>query len=356
MPRMTSADFHALSRAQQVLVTGGAGFIGSHLVEALLARELAVTVLDDFSTGRRANLARVDAHPALRIVRGDVRDADAVADALADATVIFHLAATVGVARVLDDPANAMESAFLGTRAVLAAATRRGATVHLASTSEVYGRGARLPFAEDDDRVLGSTQVPRWSYGVTKAAAEHLAFAHHRRGGVQAVAMRLFNTIGPRQRGRYGMVVPRLVGQALAGEPLTVYGDGAQRRCFCDVGDVVRALIALADVPAAAGRAINVGSDREISIAELAREIVQTVDADADPTAVHERLRFVPYAAVYGPDFEDPPCRRPSLTRLRGLTGWSPSVPLRESLANVVVDQRARRVVPSPTASEQTVS
>jgi UDP-glucose 4-epimerase len=320
----------------RVLVTGGAGFIGSHLVEALLARGDEVTVLDDLSTGRRENLAAVEGEPRLRFVRGDVRDPEAVREAAEGCAAVHHLAAAVGVRLIVEQPVRSIETNIHGTETVLRIASERDLPILVASSSEVYGKGVRCPFREDDDLVLGPTTVMRWSYAAGKAVDEFLALAHHRERGTRVVVTRFFNTVGPRQVGRYGMVIPRFVEQALDGGPLTVYGDGTQTRCFGFVGEVVRACIALLGTPAAWGRVFNVGSPHEVSVNELA----DRVRALANPSA---GVRRVPFEEAYGPGFEDLDRRVPSVDRLRETVGFAPGMRLEEFLPLVVEDVRKRR-------------
>ncbi|MBY0307427.1 MAG: NAD-dependent epimerase/dehydratase family protein, partial [Phycisphaerales bacterium] len=262
----------------RTLVTGGAGFIGSHLVERLLARGDLVTVADDFSTGRTGNLSTVRSHPGLTLVEGDLAASLAGPLARSGFDRVFHLAAAVGVKLVVERPIECIETNVLQTAAVLRYAGSCGpgggpAPILIASSSEVYGKSDRTPFAEDDDVVYGPTTRARWSYAATKAIDEYLALAHHRRHGLPAVVVRFFNTVGPRQVGEYGMVLPRFVRQALDGDDLVVHGDGAQVRCFCDVRDVVPALQQLLETPACAGRVFNLGSDREATILQLAQTV-----------------------------------------------------------------------------------
>jgi UDP-glucose 4-epimerase len=315
------------------LITGGAGFIGSHLTETLLAAGAGAIVLDDLSGGSRANLAAVEAHPGLRIVIGDAASPAAVGRLLRECDAVLHLAAAVGVQRTLRAPLAMLDSNVLATRTVLAAAAEQGKKVLLVSSSEVYGRGARVPFAEDDELVLGPTGRPRGAYGCAKALGEWWAAAHAAESGLPVVIARLFNTVGPRQSGRHGMVLPRFVRQALRGEPITVYGDGRQTRCFAHVRDVVDALLRLLAEPRAVGAVCNVGSDHEVSIRELA-EAVRAAAGSAAPI-VH-----VPYARVH-PSLDDVPRRVPSLARLMSLTGSKPATPLARIVADVVAAHRA---------------
>ncbi len=318
----------------RALVTGGAGFIGSHLTEALLAAGHEVAVLDDLSTGRLENLAAVDGEPGLTVTVGTIRDEPLVRKLVSSADVVFHLAAAVGVRLILERPVETIETNVVGTEVVLRAAAEAGARVLIASTSEVYGKSARVPLAEDDDRVLGPTTKSRWSYACAKAMDEFLALAYHRERRLPVVIARFFNTIGPRQTGRYGMVVPRFVRQALDGAPITVYGDGQQSRCFTDVEDAVRATVALALAPAAVGEVFNVGTGHEITIGALA-ERVRTLVGSASP------IRAVPYEEAYQPGFEDLRRRVPDVRKIRDAIGFEPRVALDESLRRVIHHLRA---------------
>jgi len=319
----------------RVLVTGGAGFIGSHLSEALAARGDEVTVLDDLSTGREENLAALRASPGFRFLRGDVREAAVVAEAAEGAGAVYHLAAAVGVRLIVEQPVRSIETNIHGTEMVLREAARREIPILVASSSEVYGKGVRCPFREEDDLVLGPTHVMRWSYAAGKAVDEFLALAHHREHGTRAVVTRFFNTVGPRQVGRYGMVIPRFIGQALAGGPITVYGDGTQTRCFGHVGEVVKACIALLETPAAWGRVFNVGSPHEVSVMDLA-EKVRALVAPGCP------VERVPFEVAYGPGFEDLDRRVPSVERLREAVGFSPERTLDDFLPEIVEALRGR--------------
>ena len=320
----------------RVLVTGGAGFIGSHLVEALAARGDSVSVLDDCSTGREENLRPVAGRPGFRFVRGDVREPAAVADAAEGCEAVYHLAAAVGVRLIVEQPVRSIETNIHGTENVLRAAAERGVPILVASSSEVYGKGMRCPFTEDDDIVLGPTTVMRWSYAAGKAVDEFLALAHFREHGTRAVVARFFNTVGPRQVGRYGMVIPRFVEQALGGGPITVYGDGTQTRCFGFVGEVVRACIALLGTPAAWGRVFNVGSPHEVSVNDLAGKVRALVAPGC-------AIEHVPFEVAYGPGFEDLDRRVPSVDRLARTIGFTPSRTLDEFLPEIVEEVRRRR-------------
>lgn len=290
------------------LITGGAGFIGSHLTDALLAAGHEVLVIDDLSTGRYANIARHAGNPRFHFARASILDGIVLDRLASQADVIVHLAAAVGVQLIVQQPVHTIETNVMGTEAVLKAALRYGCRVLVASTSEVYGKGSRIPFAEDDDVLLGPSSRSRWSYAASKMVDEFLALAYQDEYGLEVVPVRLFNTVGPRQTGRYGMVIPRFVGQALAGEPITVYGDGQQSRCFCAVGDVVAALVGLSAHPEAPGRVYNVGSDEETTIMALA-ERVRALTGSVSPIVT------VPYAEAYAPGFEDMQRRVPDTAR-----------------------------------------
>ena len=313
----------------RILVTGGAGFIGSHLVEALVRNGASVVVLDDLSTGRAENLAGVD----VEVVEGSVLDAGAVQDLVVTSDVVVHLAAAVGVRRVVEDPVGSIRTNVRGTEIVLDAVARRGARVLLASTSEVYGKSANLPFREDDGGVYGATSVARWGYALAKSLDEVLALALHREGRLRAIVVRLFNTVGPRQTGAYGMVIPRLVSQALEGEPLTVYGDGRQTRCFCHVTDAVDALVRLLGEPHADGEIFNVGSTEEVSILELAHRVIDAVGSSSE-------VRLVPYDEAFPEGFEDMRRRIPDIRKIGSVVGWRPRRTLDELIADVVADAR----------------
>ena len=306
-----------------ILVTGGAGFIGSHLVERFLATGHRVTVLDDFSTGHPDNLAAVAQAPGLTVVHSKV-SACAHLEALVDgAAAIVHLAAAVGVELVVRSPIRTIQTNLDETEAILAAASRRGVPVLLASTSEVYGKSQRDEFSEDDDLLIGPPHLGRWSYACSKLMDEFLGLAYARERNVPVTIVRIFNTVGPRQTGRYGMVLPRFIEAARAGRPLRVYGDGRQTRCFCYVGDTVEALLRLQVCPAARGEVFNVGGTEEVSIGQLARRVIELLDSTS-------RVELVPYDAAYAPGFEDMRRRRPNVGKLARATGFRPAVPLDE--------------------------
>ena len=316
---------------QSVLITGGAGFIGSHLTEVLLARGEHVVVLDDLSTGDASNLRNVIDHPRCELVVGSVLD-DLKVDELAHrCDVIVHLAAAVGVKLIVDQPLSSFTTNIRGSEIVVGAAHRYRRKILVASTSEIYGKNGHEPLAESADRVLGATSVARWSYSTAKAVEEILALTYHRERGLHSVIARLFNTVGPRQSPAYGMVIPRLVRQALAGEPLTVYGDGGQSRCFCHVSDVVGALVGLLDSDAAFGEVFNVGSSEEVTILELAKRIVERTGSSSE-------IVLVPYEDAYPVGFEDMQRRVPDTRKIEALIGWRPTLTLERIIRDATID------------------
>jgi UDP-glucose 4-epimerase len=318
------------------LVTGGAGFIGSHLVEALLARGEEVTVLDSLSTGRLSNLESVRGSPRLGFTQGSVLDELAVDEAVRGCDIVVHLAAAVGVKLIVEQPLYSLTTNIKGAIAVLEAAHRYRRKVMVASSSEIYGKNNADTLSEQADRVLGSLAVARWAYSTSKAVDEMFAYAYHRERDLPSIVVRLFNTVGPRQSAAYGMVIPRLVRQALADEPLTVFGDGSQTRCFCHVTDVVGALIGLLDEPRAVGEVFNVGSSEEISIEGLARLIISRTGSSSP--IVH-----VPYDVAYEVGFEDMARRVPDVAKIRALTGWRAQRGLTDVLDDVIGEVRAER-------------
>ena len=326
-----------MSRTRTILVTGGAGFIGSHLVERLLARGDGVVVVDDLSTGSEDNLAvaREAAGDRLRFVRCSVSEAAQRGD-LGRFDAVHHLAAAVGVRRVMERPVESLETNVLETSAAVRIALRDRCPLLLASSSEVYGKAGKLPFAEDDDVVYGPTSMTRWSYGCSKALDEYMGLAAHREHALPVVVARIFNTVGPRQIGRWGMVLPRFVGAALADRPLEVHGDGAQSRCFADVRDVAGGLERLLDLPAAAGRVFNIGGDRSITMRALAELVVAQLRS-ASPI-VH-----VPYASAFGEGFEDLRARQPDLARIRAAIGFESGIPLERTIDDLAAVIRSTR-------------
>jgi UDP-glucose 4-epimerase len=312
----------------KALITGGAGFIGSHLAEHLLNQGCAVTVIDDLSTGSLANIAHLRRYGDFNFVHDTVTDVTVMSNLVQRCDVIYHLAAAVGVRLIVEQPVRTIETNIHGTEIVLELAGK-GQKILIASTSEVYGKSEAVPFHEDDDSVLGSTMFPRWSYACSKAIDEFLALAYHRQYGLQTIIARLFNTIGPRQTGQYGMVVPRFVEKALAGESIEIYGDGRQSRCFCYVGDVVKAMTALMDAPNVAGQVFNIGSDEEVTIEQLADKIIAL-------TGSSSVKKFISYEEAYGQPFDDMLRRVPSLERLRSAIGFVPETTLTETLQRII--------------------
>ena len=317
----------------RVLVTGGAGFIGSHLCDRLADSGEEVVILDDFSTGSRANLARLEGARNVTLIEGDVRELESgIVGQPPD--LVFHLAAAVGVRTILDKPLHSLETNLKGTERVLAAAQDWQASVVVASTSEVYGKNDSGALSEQADRVLGAGELARWWYAVAKMADEALALACHREGRVRALVVRLFNTVGPRQTGRYGMVLPTLVRQALEGEPLTVYGDGHQTRCFTYVEDTVKALMVLAGSAEAYGQIFNIGQPEEISINQLAERVLALTGSQGSIT-------HIPYEEAYGESYEDMRRRVPDCSLLSRTIGFAPSNRLDEAIEAVVREQRS---------------
>ncbi len=313
----------------QMLITGGAGFIGSHLAEALLAQGHSVTAVDDLSTGRFENIAHLAVHPNFQFVYESVTN-ESVMDRLASTSqVIYHLAAAVGVDLIVKDPVRTLETNIQGSEVVLRLARRYRRKVLLASTSEVYGKNTLVPFREDADRVMGPTVKSRWSYAESKAIDEFLSLAYHKQFDVPVVICRFFNTVGPRQTGTYGMVIPRFVQQALAGEPLRVFGSGDQTRCFCNVKDTVRAVVALAEKPEAVGEIYNVGSQEEITMRALAERVLARTGSAAG-------MVQVPYDEAYEVGFEDMLRRVPAIDKIKAAIGWAPTIKLDETLDEVI--------------------
>ncbi|CAM3349896.1 NAD-dependent epimerase/dehydratase family protein [Kibdelosporangium persicum] len=315
------------------LITGGAGFIGSHLTEHLLGLGHEVVVLDDLSTGSESNLAAFADDPRLRFVRGSVCDRDAVDSCMAGVDAIYHLAAAVGVFTILGKTLESLRTNLNGTETVLEAARAHDVPILVASTSEIYGKNTADGLTEDADRIVGSPLVNRWSYAEAKALDETLAYLYGIEYGVKTVIVRLFNTVGPRQSGRYGMVIPRFVGQALAGEPITVFGDGQQVRCFCHVLDVVPALVALLEDEGAHGTVYNLGSSEQVSIADLAHKVIAATDSSS--TVVK-----VPYEQAYGAGFEDMQRRIPDCAKARDRVGFRPRRTLDDIIRSVVAEHR----------------
>ena len=313
----------------QALITGGAGFIGSHLTERLLAAGQTVTIIDALSTGRLANLAHLEGDARLRVVVEDIRNTQVMDRLVSECDVIYHLAAAVGVEKILSEPIATIEINIGGTEVVLKTARRYRKQVMLASTSEVYGKGVRFPFTEDDDTVMGATIRSRWSYATTKAIDEFLALAYHKEVGLPVVIFRLFNTVGPRQTGQYGMVLPRFVQAALAGKPIQVYGDGEQSRCFCNVHDAVEAIYGLSQMPSALGQVFNVGSREEVSILELAKRVKARAGSESE-------IRLIPYTEAYEAGFEDFRRRVPNIAKIQSMIEWEPTTTLDETIDQII--------------------
>jgi UDP-glucose 4-epimerase len=311
------------------LITGGAGFIGSHLADALIGRGEQVVVLDDLSTGRRENVASHTGSGSFELVQGSVLDDGLVDDLVGSVDVVMHLASAVGVQLVVDRPLDSLIRNVRGNDVVISAAARHQRRLLFTSTSEVYGKNSNGALSEDSDRVLGSPYKSRWAYATAKAFGEALAYGYHRERGLPAVVVRLFNTVGPRQRGAYGMVLPRFVRQALAGEELSVFGSGAQSRCFVHVQDSVNAMLMLCDAELATGRVFNVGSEREITIIELAGKVIERSGA-------RSAIRLVPYAEAYAEGFEELGSRKPNTRAVRQLTGWEPTRDVDEIIDDVI--------------------
>ena len=318
----------------RALITGGAGFIGSHLADQLLARGDRVVVLDDLSTGRYPNIEHLLGRPDFEFVLGSVLHADLVDDVVKRCDAVFHLAAAVGVNLIVERPLQSLATNIRGAETVFEKAHKYGTPILVTSTSEIYGKNDSDRLKEDDDRILGSPLKSRWSYSEAKAIEEILAYTYWREKGLPTVIVRLFNTVGPRQTGSYGMVLPRFVRQALRGDPLTVYGDGRQTRCFCYVGDVVPALVDLLGHPEAWGRVFNIGGVEEISIADLARRVV-------DLTGSTSKVEHLSYEEAYEEGFEDMPRRVPDITRAHDLIGFEPRVTLDEVIGLVIEEQRS---------------
>ena len=312
-----------------VLITGGAGFIGSHLTEALLQQGNRVTIIDDLSTGAMRNIDHLKDKPRFCYVIDSILNRPVLADLIDACDLVFHLAAAVGVKLIVESPVRTIETNIKGTEAVLECANRNKKKVVITSTSEVYGKSTKSPFTEEDDLVLGPTIKGRWSYACSKAIDEFLALAYCKERAVPVVIARLFNTVGPRQTGRYGMVLPTFIRQALLHQPITVYGDGGQSRCFTHVKDTVGALMQLAQLPEAVGQVFNVGNAQAITIAELAQLVKQL-------TASPSEICYIPYAEAYGEEFEDMQQRVPDLTKIHALYGYTPSCSLHDIVGDVI--------------------
>jgi len=313
----------------KALITGGAGFIGSHLAEKLLKLDYEVTVLDDLSTGSLDNISNCKKQENFQFIKGNIRDGNLVDELCRKNDLVFHLAAAVGVKLIADDPVHTIETNIAGTEVVLDMANKYKRKIFIASTSEVYGKSEVLPFEENGNLILGSTIFSRWSYACSKAIDEFLGFAFHRQYGLDVIIGRFFNTIGPRQTGKYGMVIPRFVESALNNEPLMVYGTGEQRRCFCYVKDVVEAVVGLMSCKNAPGKIYNIGSTEEVSINQLAEKIINLTNSKS-------RKEHISYREAYGVPIEDMTRRLPSLKRIKNTIGWEPKTNLTDALKHII--------------------
>ena len=318
----------------RALITGGAGFIGSHLADRLLDRGDKVVLLDDLSTGRLANIEHLNGRADSEFVLGSILNADLVDHVVSRVDSVFHLAAAVGVNLIVEEPLESLMTNIRGTETVIEKAHKYDKRILVMSTSEIYGKNTSDSLSEDDDRVLGSPLKSRWSYSEAKAIDEILAYTYWREKGLETVIIRLFNTVGPRQTGSYGMVIPRFVGQALRNEPITVFGDGNQTRCFCHVDDVVEGLVALSEHPEAFGKVFNLGGGEEVSIRDLAERVIELAGSQSN-------LEFIPYDTAYEAGFEDMERRVPNTTRAMQLVGFEPSASLDDIIRSVIDDQQA---------------
>jgi len=311
------------------LITGGAGFIGSHLAETLLSQKDEVWIIDNLSTGSINNIEHLKANPKFHYTIDTIFNEPLLAEMIDNCDIVFHMAAAVGVRLIVESPVNTIETNIAGTESVLKLANKKNKTVLIASSSEVYGKSNKIPFNEDDDTIMGPTVKSRWSYACSKAIDEFLALAYWREKKLPTIVVRLFNTVGPRQSGRYGMVIPRFVQQALAGEPFTVYGTGKQSRCFTDVSDVVSALIKLVNHPKSIGQVFNIGSEQEISIETLAAKIKEKTQSSS-------KIKYIPYDEAYESGFEDMLRRVPDLTKIGKLINYKPTQSIDQILDKVI--------------------
>ena len=320
---------------ENILVTGGAGFIGSHLCELLVHLGFRVVAIDNLSTGRLENIEHLRSLSNFQFVRETITNLQVMDRLTSQANVVIHLAAAVGVKLIVEDPVHTIQTNIMGTDAVLTTANRYRCKVLIASTSEVYGKGVKVPFEEEDDCVMGATMHSRWAYATSKAIDEFMGLAYYRQFGLPVVVTRFFNTVGPRQTGQYGMVVPRFVRQALKGEPITVYGDGEQSRCFGDVADVTDAVVKLMEHPEAIGQVFNIGSTQEVTMIQLAKMVLEL-------TGSRSEIVYVPYAQAYAPGFEDMRRRVPSLDKIHSLIGFSPKYNLEQTIQRVIGYERVK--------------
>jgi UDP-glucose 4-epimerase len=316
----------------RALITGGAGFIGSHLADHLLDRGDQVVLLDDLSTGRLANIEHLNDRSDAEFVLGSILNTELIDEVVSRVDAVFHLAAAVGVNLIVERPLESLMTNIRGTETVIEMAHKYDKRLLVMSTSEIYGKNTSDSLSEDDDRILGSPLKSRWSYSEAKAIDEILAYTYWREKGLETVIIRLFNTVGPRQTGSYGMVIPRFVGQALRNEPITIFGDGNQTRCFCHVGDIVEGLVALSEHPEAFGKVFNLGGGKEVAIRELAERVIKLAGSQSS-------LEFIPYDAAYEAGFEDMDRRVPNTTRAMQLVGFEPSASLDDIIRSVIDDQ-----------------
>lgn len=327
-----------MDRDDHVLITGGAGFIGSHLARALLKAGRQVTVIDNLSTGLHSNVADLEENPNFRLYVDTIQDVPLMQKLMLDCGSVYHLASAVGVRLIMEQPVATIDTIYQGTEVVLRLARRYRNRVLITSTSEVYGKSTQVPYREDDDRVEGPTTKHRWAYACAKALDEFLALAHWKETRLPVVIARLFNTVGPRQRGQYGMVVPRFVERALKGEELEVHGDGQQSRCFCHVYDVVQALIGLMESGRCFGQIFNVGSTEELTIRELAEHIILRLDSSS-------KVRLIPYREAYGEGFEDMQRRVPCIDRISAAIGWKPALTINDIIDDVAAGIRQHQSI-----------
>lgn len=328
------------------LITGGAGFIGSHLCEALLASGHEVTAVDDLSTGRIDNVAHLSADPNFQLVIESITNTAVMDRLVSECDLVIHLAAAVGVELIVHSPVRTIETNVMGTEIVLRTARRYRKKTLIASTSEIYGKSSDVPYKEDADRLMGATSRSRWAYAASKALDEFLALAYYKEMDLPVVIFRLFNTVGPRQRGRYGMVVPRFVHQALAGDDITVYGDGKQSRCFCNVRDVVEAIVGLSESAQAEGQVFNIGAQEETTILELAYKIKEMANSKS-------RILLVPYEEAYEQGFEDMRRRVPSVDKINSIVGWRPSTSFETTLQEIIEHFRTNNEMSDPISQRE---
>ncbi|HOE92020.1 MAG TPA: GDP-mannose 4,6-dehydratase [Candidatus Cloacimonadota bacterium] len=313
----------------RILITGGAGFIGSHLSEELLNQGHYVTIIDNLSTGRFSNIAHLQSHPNFKYVIGTILDSRLMETLISDCDQIFHLAAAVGVKYIIDNPLRSLQTNIVGTEIVLEHANKYKKKVLITSTSEIYGKSDKVPFSEDDDRILGATSISRWGYSCSKAIDEFFALAYYREKKLPVVIVRCFNTVGPRQTGQYGMVLPKFVKAALLGHPITIFGDGKQSRCFGDVCDVINGMITLINEPKAEGQTFNIGNTEEIKIEDLAIKIKQMTNSKS-------KIEYIPYSEAYEEGFEDMRRRIPDLTKIKEYINYSPKFNLENIIERVI--------------------